>query len=103
MTASSGPMAAKQALDLYFLDNRARMLEIAAFLDRIDRYPGASEAMSDYRYRSFLKALKIIFESKQDRTIKIQQLFSDMTIEPIERVVDGKAYGAWKGADLEDY
>ena len=103
MTVSSSPMAAKQALDLYFLDNRARMLEIAAFLDRIGRYEGASEAMADYRYRSFLKALKVIFDSKQDRTKKIQQLFSDMTTEPIERVVDGKAYGAWEGADIEDY
>jgi hypothetical protein len=103
MMANSGPMAAKQALDLYFLDNRARMLEIAAFLDRIDRYPGASEAVSDYRYRSFLRALKIILESKQDRTVEVQRLLSDMTAEPIERVVDGKAYGAWEGADIEDY
>lgn len=103
MTVKRSPMAAKQALDLYFLDNRARMLEIASFLDRIGRYEGASEAIADYRYRSFLKALKIIFESTSDRTVKIQQLFSDMTTEPIDQVDDGKAYGAWEGADLEDY
>jgi hypothetical protein len=96
-------MKAKQALDLYFLENRARMLEIAAFLDRIGRYEGASEAVTDYRYRSFLKALEIILKAKRNRTPKVQRLFSDMTTEPIERVVDGKAYGAWEGADLEDY
>lgn len=103
MTMPSSPMGAKQALDLYFLDNRARMLEIAAFLDRIGRYESASEAMADYRYRSFMKALKIILESKQDRTLRVQQLFSDMTVEPIDQVVDGKAYGAWEGADIEDH
>jgi hypothetical protein len=93
-------MTAKQALDLYFIDNRARLLEIASFLDRISRYNGSAEATADYRYRSFIEALRIIMESKQDRTIKIQRLFSDATTEPLDHVEDGKAYGAWKGVDL---
>ena len=103
MTINSSPMTAKQAIDLYFPDNRARMLEIASFLDRIDRYEGTEDAEADYRYRAFLKALKIILDAKQERTAEIHRLFSDMTVEPIDRVTDGKAYGAWKGADLENY
>jgi hypothetical protein len=99
----NSPMTATQALDLYFLDNRARMLEIASFLDRIDRYDGAAEAMADFRYRSFRKALAAILEAKQDRTRKVQELLSDITTDPIERVVDGKAYGAWKGVDSENH
>ena len=96
-------MTAKQALDLYFLDNRARMLEIAAFLDRIGRYEGAADAVADYRHRSFMKALRILVESKENRTIEVQRLLSDMTTDPIERVVDAKAYGAWKGVEIEDH
>ena len=37
MSTRQSPMTAGEALDLYFFDNRARLLEIAAFLDRLDR------------------------------------------------------------------
>jgi len=30
-------MNAREILDLYFIENRARLLDIASFLDRIDR------------------------------------------------------------------
>lgn len=95
------PMSAKKALETYFLDNRARMLEIASFLDRIDRYKDSTEAKNDYRYKSFIRALQLIIESEKDRTRNVQMLFSDLSVEPIERVVDPKAYGAWEGAARE--
>jgi hypothetical protein len=89
-------MRAKEALELYFLDNRARLLEIASFLDRIDRYSDGQLAREDFRYKSFLKAIKIIVDSDKDRTKRIQQIFSDPTDEPLDSVSDPKAYGAWK-------
>lgn len=94
MAAENGPMSAKEAIETYFLDNRARLLEISSFLDRIDRYKDSIEAKSDYRYTSFIEALKLVIESENDRTRNIQLLFSDLSTEPIEKVTDPKAYGA---------
>lgn len=96
MAQENGPLQAKEALEKYFLDNRARMLEIASFLDRIDRYSGSSEAKEDFRYKSLLNALKVILETDKERTKKIQLLFSDHSVDPVKDIADPKAYGAWK-------
>ncbi|MBI4844431.1 MAG: hypothetical protein HY809_08940 [Nitrospirae bacterium] len=101
MLQEKGPMQAKEALEKYFLDNRARMLEIASFLDRIDRYSGSPEAKEDFRYKSLMKALKIILESEDERTKKVQLFFSDLSSAPLEKVTDQKAYGAWKESSNE--
>lgn len=101
MTAENSPMSAKEILETYFLDNRARLLEIASFFDRIERYSDTETAKDDFRYKSFVKALKIIIEAGEERTKKVQMLLSDLSADPIESVVDPKAYGAWEGASHE--
>ncbi len=98
MDAHYSRMKAKGLLDLYFVENRARLLDIASFLDRIDRYEGAEDARSDFRYRAFLKALEIILTATEGRTRAAQMVFSDRSVEPIESAVGLKAYGAWEGA-----
>ena len=50
MSGPYGPMRAIDILDLYFIENRSRIMDIASFLDRIDRYEGAEEAKADFRY-----------------------------------------------------
>jgi hypothetical protein len=90
-------MSAKQALETYFLDNRARLLEIASFLDRIDRYKDSSVAKNDFRYQSFTKAIELIITSEKDRTENLQLLFSDLSVGPIESAAGLKASGAWEG------
>ncbi len=101
MTAENSQMSAKEILETYFLDNRARLLEIASFFDRIDRCRDSETAKDDFRYKSFVKALKIIIDTEEERTKNVQMLFSDLSAEPIESVVDPKAYGAWEGASCE--
>jgi hypothetical protein len=91
------PMNAKDILELYFIENRARLLDIASFLDRIDRYEGAEEACNDYRYKSFMNALKLLRTGGIARTSAIQTAFSDPTTEPIDCAVGRKATGAWDG------
>jgi hypothetical protein len=103
MKSEHSPMPAMKALEMYFLDNRARLLEIASFLDRIDRYDASSQARDDYRYKSFMKALETIRTGEGNRTAAVQKIFSDMTSEPIERVTDPKAYGAWEGCYDENH
>ncbi len=84
-------------LELYFIENRARLLDLASFLDRIDRYHESEAARNDFRYRSLQKALAVLLEAKPNRTKTIQRIFSDPTTEPIESAVGLKAFGAWDG------
>ncbi|GAM10012.1 hypothetical protein OR1_02297 [Geobacter sp. OR-1] len=90
-------MTASEILDLYFIENRARLLDIASFLDRIDRYEGAAEARQDFRYQAFVKALGLLGNEGQGRTEAIQSSFSDPTSEPLTSAVGLKAFGAWDG------
>ena len=48
-------MTRQQVLDLYFIDARFRLIELAAFLDRVDRADGPA----DFRLEAFRKALRI--------------------------------------------
>jgi hypothetical protein len=97
MTPPYQKMNATEILDLYFIENRARLLDIASFLDRIDRYEGAAEARQDYRYRAFVHALDLLNCSGSERTVAIQLSLSDPSHEPIESAVGLKAFGAWQG------
>ena len=67
------PLTATQVLDLYFIENRSRVLDIASFLDRIDRYAGADEARAEYRYQAFIRTLRLLVESPGERTRAIQR------------------------------
>lgn len=98
MNSSYRPLSATEVLDLYFIENRARLLDIASFLDRIDRYAGAEEARGDFRYRAFTRALGLLTGEGSDRTAAIQMFFSDRSVEPIDSAVGLKALGAWEGA-----
>ena len=92
------PMTATEILDLYFIENRARMLDIASFLDRIDRYEGADEARADYRYKAFARIIELLGQPGGQRTRAIQLALSDPTTEPIESALGLKAWGAWEGS-----
>lgn len=93
---------AREMLDLYFVENRAKLLDISSFLDRIDRYEGAEEAKADFRYKALVKALSVVLEQGNDRTKALQMIFSDLSVEPIDSALGLKAVGAWEGAFRED-
>jgi hypothetical protein len=101
MGAHYSQMSAKEILDLYFIENRARILDIASFLDRIDRYEGAQEAKADFRYKAFVRALSLLTDGGENRTKALQMIFSDLSVEPIESALGLKAFGAWEGASHE--
>lgn len=96
MTAPYRPLDASAVLDLYFIENRARLLDIASFLDRIDRHEGAEAARQDFRYKAFARALALLDDSSGNRAAAIQLAFSDLSTEPLESAVGLKAVGAWK-------
>jgi hypothetical protein len=66
----------KELLDLQFIDARHQLINLAAFLDRIDRHEGEE----DYRYTALTNALPILLTDRPDRARAILESFSDHTI-----------------------
>ena len=75
-TAPIHPMNASQVLDTYFLEVRARLIEVAATLDRIDRHPGATAFNADPRLTFIHGALDILAGTGPNRAQSIQELYS---------------------------
>ncbi|MDP4625864.1 MAG: hypothetical protein NWT08_12080 [Akkermansiaceae bacterium] len=63
----------EELLDLQFVDARARLIDLAAFLDRLDRHEGSA----DIRLRYFKEALPILLEDRPDRAKAVLEKFSD--------------------------
>jgi hypothetical protein len=84
-------MTRQQVLDLYFLDARHKLIELAAFLDRAERATGKD----DFRLQAFRTALKELSIGKKQKVKRIQLTFSDRTIEPIDKATTKAACGAW--------
>jgi hypothetical protein len=70
------PLPATQALDAYFLEARARLLDLAAILDRIGRGTEPAAALADPRSEKLRRALEILLTRTDGRAEAIQQLFS---------------------------
>lgn len=86
-------MTRNELLDLYFMDARAKLIDLAAFLDRVDR--GAGDA--DFRLAAFRGALKELAGAQPTRARDVLLSFSDPTNEPIEKSPGKGAVGAWPG------
>lgn len=68
------PLDSPELLDREFLEIRARLLHVAASLDRIDRAEGS--VAGDSRLELIRKALAILTAPDVDRAETIQLLFS---------------------------
>jgi hypothetical protein len=94
MSATS-PLNPRELVDEYFIENRTRLLEIAAFLDRIDR-ADPSYAARDFRMTAFAGALEALRpESGTTRLDRIQLLLSDPRTTPLESLDRKSAIGAF--------
>ena len=85
-------MTRQQVLDLYFMDARSKLLDIAAFMDRVDRGTGDE----DFRMKAFREALDAL-DAKKGRAEKVLLSLSDPTKAPIEHATTKAATGAYPG------
>ncbi len=70
------PLPATRALDAFFLDARSRLLDVAAFLDRVGRGSDAAALQADPRMLKILHALEVIRTQPAGRAEAVQKLFS---------------------------
>ena len=87
-------MTRQQILDLYFMDARSKLIDLGAFLDRIER----SEGPEDFRMEAFRRALAGLSKPGRDKAKQVLLAFSDPTTEPIASATTKAACGAWPGA-----
>jgi len=88
-------MKRQQLLDLYFMDARSKLIDIAAFLDRVDRADGEA----DFRLAAFRKALDELDHGNASRAKNVLLSLSDPTREPIAAAPGKGAVGAWPGVE----
>ena len=67
-------------LDTQFLEIRARVLSLAADLDRIERSTGGAALLeSDARIQTLRRAIKVVLDERANRAEQVQMLFSDLS------------------------
>lgn len=87
-------------VDRYFMEHRAKLLDVAAFLDRIDRTEAPAEADDDFRVEAMQHAIQLLVDEKGDRAKRVLELFSDPTNTPIDKAPMKGADGAYNKSDL---
>ncbi len=90
-------MKRDQVTDLYFMEARAKLIDLAAFLDRVDR----AEGSDDFRVAALRKALDELSVNSPDRVNRVLLSLSDPTTEPLAAATTKAASGAWPGAAMK--
>ena len=88
------PLDREQLIQLGFLEARAKVLDLAAFLDRVQRAApapgGTADALQDDRVQAIMSAMHLALDGQPERARRALELWSDATTEPAARA-DGKA------------
>jgi hypothetical protein len=76
----SCPQTREQVINMYFLEHRAKLLDVAAFLDRMDRAAPTSEEV-DFREAAIRNAIGILIDGHPHRAQRVLELLSDSSPE----------------------
>jgi hypothetical protein len=77
-------------VDLQFIDARSRVIDVAAFLDRMERHGQAG----DYRVQALRSALRELLSDEPGRARRVLESLSDPSTEPIPAATIQGAFGA---------
>ena len=92
------PLSRTAVVDRYFLEHRAKVLDLAAFLDRVDRAdPDDVGSKDDFRLTSLRGAIALLLDGEPERAKRVLDLMSDPSTEPIAAAPMKGATGAWEG------
>lgn len=79
-------------VDLGFMDARSKLIDLAAFLDRIQR----AGQEGDFRVQALKKAMACLSSNQPSRARDVLLSFSDPSSEPVEKAAMQGALGAFK-------
>lgn len=100
MSANTCPLSQQHLLNEYFMAHRNHLLEIAAFLDRMDRSIDHN-ATDDFRATAFRAALHELLSAEPNRVERVQLLLSDRDTTLMDERDRQNAYGANIRAGVE--
>lgn len=80
-------------VDHGFVPVRAKLIEVAAFLDRVERYAVAD----DFRCAALRRAAALLVDGRPARARRILEQLSDPTTRPDAESTGKAALGAWAG------
>lgn len=83
----------RRLIDEYFMEHRTKVLDIAAFLDRLDRSIDRN-AEDDFRMAAFRRTLEELCSEASGRVERVQMILSDPTTEPLAQSDRQNASGA---------
>lgn len=83
-------MTRQEVLDLYFMEARSKVIDLAAFLDRIDRSAGEA----DFRLAALKDTVQLLSDGKSDRARRVLLALSDHSLDPIPAATTKAACGA---------
>jgi hypothetical protein len=96
----SCPMSRDQVIEAYFLEHRGKLLDVAAFLDRVDRSrPSGRASGEDYRVAALREALRLLADGRPRRVERVLKLLSDPTGRPIPKALGKATSGAYGGGN----
>jgi len=79
-------------VDLGFMDSRSKLIDLAAFLDRVQR----AGQEDDFRIQALKNALSLLSQDKAQRARDVLLSFSDPSMEPIAKATMQGAIGAFR-------
>jgi hypothetical protein len=86
-------MTREKVIDLYFMEARAKLIDLAAFFDRVERAPGDD----DFRVKALRKAVAEMTSDEKGRARSVLLSLSDPSVEPAATAAGKGASGAWNG------
>lgn len=87
------PMSQQALIDEFFIEYRANILAIAAYLDRLDRSADRN-AKQEFRYVAFKEAVQELASDEPGRVERVQMLLSDQDVRLLEERDQQSAFGA---------
>jgi hypothetical protein len=86
------PPTSVNLVDLGFMDSRSKLIDLAAFLDRVQK----AGQDGDFRVQALKNALTLLSHDKPQRARDVLLSFSDPSTEPIAKATMQGAIGAHK-------
>jgi len=87
------PMPQSELIAEYFMEYRAQLLDVAAFLDRMDRSV-EQDGEDDFRYQALLESIQVLADGQPGRVERMQMILSDQDTRLLEERDSISAYGA---------